>query len=117
MPALEERALGDPPEPDVDPAACDVGAALVLAPTPGVRTEPCGEDAVLYDETGGRLHVLDAWSALLWHCFDGTASVADITADVAAVFDLDVESARARVVATIRALTEKGLLVPVAPPV
>jgi hypothetical protein len=78
---------------------------------PGVVVAELGDDVVVHDRAGGRFHVLDQTSALVWQCFDGVATVDDIVADIVEVFTTDDGEVRAYVVALVSVLSERGLIV------
>jgi hypothetical protein len=63
--------------------AAPTDATFVPARTPGVVSVDADGEAVLVDEAADGLHVLNAPAALLWSCFDGRSSVADISEDLA----------------------------------
>ena len=63
----------------------------------------------------GRVHALDPVATLVWRCCDGTASVADIAADLAVGFEADAATVRRDVEATVGELDRLGLLAPDAP--
>jgi hypothetical protein len=58
----------------------------------------------------GAPHRLNPTGALLWRCFDGSASLATIAEDLAAVVDLPVATLQDDVVALARELGASGLL-------
>src|SRR4051812_6189000 len=60
----------------------------------------------------GQVHTLDPVATLVWRCCDGSASVAEIAADLAVGFDTDPATVRNDVDATIAALDGLGLLAP-----
>jgi len=67
-------------------------------------------EAVLLDETTGRLHLLNATGALLWACFDGKSSIAEIVTDLAEELGAPRRVVLADTLAISRQLGEEGLL-------
>jgi Coenzyme PQQ synthesis protein D (PqqD) len=84
---------------------------VIPARAPGVVVAELGDDVVVHDRAGGRFHVLDQTSALVWQCFDGIATVDEICADIVEVFASDDAEVRAYVVALVSLLSERGLIV------
>jgi hypothetical protein len=84
---------------------------VIPAPAPGVVVAELGEDAVIHDRAGGRFHVLDRSSSLVWRCFDGAATLDEIVADIVDVFGADEAEVRSYVAALVAQLTERGLIV------
>jgi PqqD family protein of HPr-rel-A system len=60
----------------------------------------------------GEVHTLDPVATLVWRCCDGSASVAEIAADLASGFDADAATVERDVAATISELDRLGLLAP-----
>jgi chromosome condensin MukBEF complex kleisin-like MukF subunit len=67
-------------------------------------------EAVLLDETSGRLHLLNTTGALVWSCFDGSASLAEIFDDVSDAFGVSRERVAVDSLAIVRRLVAEGLL-------
>jgi len=67
-------------------------------------------ESVLMNRATGSLHHLDALGTAIWACCDGSASVDDLAADVAATFDIAIEQAKADVARFVRSLIDSGLL-------
>ncbi len=69
-------------------------------PPPRIRSDVAwvaAEGAIVALNGAGRAHVLDGTGALLWPLLDGSAGTDDLVQDVADVFDIDAERARADV--------------------
>ena len=92
-----------------------VDERFVPVPAPVYVVEIDGE-AVLLDEDRDRLHALNATGAIVWACFDGEASVADIVADVSDVLEVPREVVLADTLELTRRLGERGLFSNVATP-
>jgi hypothetical protein len=58
----------------------------------------------------GRVHALDPVATLVWRCCDGSASVAEIAADLAVGFAVDAATVQRDVEATVADLDRLGLL-------
>ena len=97
-------------------SADGIDGAFVPEPAPGIQTAECDGGAVLYDEARARLHVLDPLAALIWGCFDGTASLDEIVADVSEVLEIDAGDARQAVSTLTRLVASRGLLAGIAAP-
>jgi hypothetical protein len=72
-----------------------------------------GEIVALDEE--GRGQLISSTAALLWQLLDGTASVDDLAADVADVFELDIAAARRDVEDFALEMVARGLVVPPGP--
>ena len=92
-------------------------ADIVPVKAPTAYTVEVGGEAVILEEVSQRLHLLNPTASLLWACFDGLSSVADIAADLAEVLDARVEDVISDSVALVRLLEADGLLVPAKPSV
>jgi coenzyme PQQ synthesis protein D (PqqD) len=57
--------------------------SFVPAASPGIVAVDADGEAVLVDEAHDHLHLLNSSGALLWQCFDGESSIADICFDLA----------------------------------
>jgi hypothetical protein len=72
---------------------------------------PVAEEAVLYEEDTGELHRLDEVAAIVCSRFDGSTSVGRAVDELASAFGAPREVVNADVLAMIRELGRKGLLV------
>jgi hypothetical protein len=77
-------------------------------PTAGVGFHQFGAEVVL--QHGDDLHLLDPIAAVVWQCLDGTATAADIAADLAPAFGRDPGALRADVEAAVASFAAAGLL-------
>jgi hypothetical protein len=73
-------------------------------------------ESVLYDETSGVLHLLDAVATVVWDRLDGTATLDDLAADLSRTFATDRRRVRGDLVAFARQLGRQHLLEGVALP-
>ena len=89
-----------------------------FAPTVGawVTAVELDGESVLYDETSGVLHLLDAVATVVWARLDGTATLDELAADLSGAFATDPARVRRDLVAFVRQLGRQHLLEGVAPP-
>ena len=73
-------------------------------------------ESVLYDETSGGLHQLDALATVVWDRLDGIATLDDLAADLSETFAADPDRVRRDLVTFVRQLGRQHLLEGVAPP-
>lgn len=66
-------------------------------------------EVVLLDPAG-QVHLLNPPAGLLWACFDGRGTVAEIATDVADAFGVPVEDVQAEVLSLAEDLVGRGLL-------
>lgn len=92
----------------VESAAID--SSFVPRPCSEVTTVELDGEAVLYDERTHTAHVLNGTAAVLWSCFDGSASLAEIIGDVADVYGAPAAMVEEDVVGLARRLGSQGLL-------
>jgi peroxiredoxin len=82
---------------------------------PGIGAVRVGHEVVLGRIAEGTSQVqtaaLNESGALVWQCFDGSGTIDEIAADIAAVFGAEVAEVRADVVALARAVGGAGFLV------
>lgn len=93
-----------PPEARID-------GAFVPTPVVGVVAIEVDGEAVLVDEVGDRLHLLNRTAALLWQCFDGESSVADIAFDLADVLGVPFEQILDDTLGVVAGLVAQGACV------
>jgi hypothetical protein len=72
-----------------------------------------------YDPSGdftepAQMHLLNPTAGVIWACFDGSGSLDEIGADLAAAYGIPLEEAVAAAVGVARQLGHAGLLVGVA---
>lgn len=76
-----------------------------------VEERLAGEDLVLYDPAGGRLHVLNATAAAIWRLCDGSLSAPAIAGRFSADFRVDPgQDPQADARLLLRSLFEAGLV-------
>jgi hypothetical protein len=85
--------------------------SLVPAHAPGVAGVEVGDEVLLVDEVGDRLHLLNPTAGLLWRCFDARSTVGEISADLAAELGLPEDRVLADTSAVVRDLQARDLLV------
>jgi hypothetical protein len=92
-------------------ATTDLGldGSYVAARTPGVVAVDVGGEAVLVDEATSQLHLLNGSGALLWTCFEGDSSLAEICADVADALEVPFEQVLADALALVVDLADRGI--------
>jgi Coenzyme PQQ synthesis protein D (PqqD) len=91
----------------------EIGEDFVAERGAAVHTVEVDGEAVLLNE--GRLHLLNATGALVWACFDGTGTIAEIATDISAGLGVPYETVLEDTVAVARHLGEEGLLASVTP--
>jgi hypothetical protein len=76
-----------------------------------VEERRAGEDLVLYDPAGGRLHVLNATAAAIWNLCDGSLPAPAIAGKFSAEFRVDPgQDPQADARLLLRSLFEAGLI-------
>ena len=70
-----------------------------------------GDEQIVWDPVRDRVHRLDPVGVLLWSFLDGETPIADLAADVADVWGIDVEQATQDLLDLVRRLDEAALLV------
>jgi hypothetical protein len=96
---------------DVSPEAIDDG--FVARRRDAVHTVEIDGEAVLLNE--GRLHLLNSTGALVWACFDGDGTIAEIAADISEGLGVPYETVLEDTLAVARELGGEGLLASVTP--
>jgi len=78
---------------------------------PHLEERRAGDDLVLYDPAGGRLHVLNATAAAIWHLCDGSLPAPAIAGRFSADFRVDPgQDPQADARLLLRSLFEAGLI-------
>jgi coenzyme PQQ synthesis protein D (PqqD) len=96
---------------EIEPHAID--ESFVAERDAAVHAVEVDGEAVLLNE--GRLHLLNATGALVWACFDGTGTIAEIAADISEGLGVPYETVLEDTLAVARHLGEEGLLASVTP--
>jgi predicted deacylase len=68
------------------------------------------QEVLVLDRVRGLIHRLNGTASVIWSRCDGNREVRQIAAEVAAAFDVDLETARRDATAAVRRLEELGLL-------
>jgi PqqD family protein of HPr-rel-A system len=68
------------------------------------------DETVLYDPRRQELFVLNSSAALVWSCCDGSATPAEIAADIAEVFQADPATVEQQVAQLVEDWRGRGLL-------
>ena len=76
----------------------------------GIAWAVVGEEVVILDRSDA-VHVISSTGALLWQLLDGTATVAELAADVAAVFERPSDVAIAEVSSFVGDAMRRDLVV------
>ena len=88
-----------------------IDASFVPVVKPSVATVELDGELVVCDLDSWRLHKLDRVASLVWGCFDGSADIAELSADLADAFGTDVDRVREDVLQLVRSLADQDLLV------
>lgn len=95
---------------DAPVRAADIDTTFVPRRSAATCTEVLDGECVILDEAGDRLHHLNATATVVWTCFDGTGTLAEIATDLAAEFGTDAATTASDLVTLARALGAAGLL-------
>ena len=93
-----------------EPGAAAIDRDFVPSRAADVATVEVDGEAVLLDERENRLHHLNHTAALLWVCFDGQASLAELAVELSEELGTDFDRVLADVLAVARHLAAEGLL-------
>lgn len=85
-------------------------------PAPDTAVVTVGDETVIYAATTGRTESLNPVAATLWACLDGTATVDEIAADVAAVTGRDLRGVTRDLRHLVRRWERLGLVTDGPPP-
>jgi len=110
----------DGPEPDGTAITADaIDEAFVPRQRDGVASVELDGETVLAVVVGEheawQTHCLDPVGTVVWKCFDGTAPIDELVADLSDAFETDIEVVRNDVLEMARQLGRAGLLSGVAP--
>jgi peroxiredoxin len=109
----------DDPAADLRPDELD--ASFVPHVRPDVAEVPIGAELVIGRVAPGTAFLetcaLNESAAIVWQCFDGSGSIDEIAADIADVFEVDVDAVRADVLRLARDIGAIGFLFGVSEPV
>jgi hypothetical protein len=84
---------------------------FVATPWAWIASVVLDGEAVLYDETTGRVHLLNETGSIVWQLLDGASSVGDIATAIAEAAEADVDAVTFDVVSLVRMLADLGVLV------
>jgi hypothetical protein len=87
-----------------------VHLADVVAHTPGVVSRMVDGEAVLVDPKKGMVRVLNPTGARIWEMIDGRRTVAELAANIAAEYGIEVPRAQADTIAFCEDLVRRGVL-------
>lgn len=87
-----------------------VDGAFVPVPAPSVVAVDAGGETVLVDEAADHLHLLNPSGALLWACFDGRASIAELCFDIADELEVPFERVLVDAVDLVGGLLAVGIV-------
>jgi len=93
----------------------EVRADYVPRPRPTVASVEVDGQAVLFDAASGATHQLDQVGTVVWGQFDGSATLADHSAELAKAFGADPGTVERDVTDLARVLGASGLLVGIQP--
>jgi hypothetical protein len=85
-----------------------------LERNPNLAWREIDGEVVIISPEDSQVHELNETASLIWKHADGALGLEEITARVAAVYDVAPEAARTDVAEMIAQLDEKRLLIPVA---
>jgi len=91
----------------------DIDERFVARRAGTAHTVEVDGEAVLLND--GRLHLLNATGTLVWACFDGEGTIAEIAADISDGLGVPYETVLDDTLAVARELGTEGLLAEVAP--
>jgi hypothetical protein len=91
--------------------AADAGPLIVAARRAGIETVEVEPESLAFDPTGTTCVPMNATAALVWACLDGTATVEDISRDLAEGLDAPLDVVRADVTSLVREFVARGIAV------
>jgi Coenzyme PQQ synthesis protein D (PqqD) len=93
-----------------EPMAEPIETGFVLVRADAVYTVTIDDEAVLLDEANDRLHHLNRTAALLWRCFDGDASIAQLAFEASDELGLPYDTVLTDTLAIVRHLADEHLV-------
>jgi Coenzyme PQQ synthesis protein D (PqqD) len=94
-------------------SADDIEEGFVARRADGAHTVEVDGEAVLLND--GRLHLLNSTGALVWACFDGEGTIAEIAVDISEGLGVPYETVLEDTLTIARELGAEGLLASVTP--
>ncbi|MGQ0671114.1 MAG: HPr-rel-A system PqqD family peptide chaperone [Actinomycetota bacterium] len=76
----------------------------------GLTIAHLDQEAVIYDERSGDLHHLNPTATLVFQLLDGSATIKELSADIAEAFGLNPEEVEGQVRSLVRRFRRAGLL-------
>jgi hypothetical protein len=67
-------------------------------------------EMIVLDRAANQVHQLNGTASFIWHWCDGQHAARDIANKLASSFDIDLDTARDAVIASLRRFEELGLL-------
>lgn len=98
---------------DQQPTPDAIDEKFVATRAADAHTVEIDGEAVLLND--GRLHLLNATGALVWACFDGAGTIAEIAADISEGLGVPYETVLDDTLTVARNLGEEGLLASIRP--
>lgn len=90
--------------------ADEIDESFVPRARSGVAGVELDGETVLLDDDTGAMHTLNPTATVLWDCFDGSGTLAEIAADVADAYSTDQSIVVGDMLELARALGRQGLL-------
>jgi peroxiredoxin len=91
-------------------AATDIDAAFAPFPRPDVTSVVLDGEAVILAEGASSAHYLDELATLVWNTFDGEATIDELAADFADVFNAELKVVRRDILQLTQGIGRAGLL-------
>ncbi|MGH9298251.1 MAG: PqqD family peptide modification chaperone, partial [Acidimicrobiales bacterium] len=115
-----EQSVGSPsgdtaPVAQVLPDA--IGPAFAPRPRESVVSSRFEGEVLIVDGDTGAIHVLNSTAAVIWECFDGEVTLAELAGDIAEAFGAPLETVQRDTIAVAQELGGRNLLAGVSPPV
>lgn len=83
---------------------------FIPVPKQGYASVELDGETVIAESEGGRVHCVDAIGTIVWSCFDGVASIDELSHELSDAFGVDSEIVRNDVLVFARELGRVGLL-------
>jgi hypothetical protein len=87
-----------------------IDTEFAAEPWPWIASVVLDREVVLYDETNGRVHVLNESGSIVWQLLDGDSTIADIGRAIAEATEGDIEAITSDVLFLVRMLADLGAL-------
>ena len=111
---MSEEHVDQKVPPSEEMSAADIDGAFVPVIRPDVTAVVLDGEAVLLAEGASEAHYLDEIATLVWSTFDGEATLEELAADFAEVFNTDIDVVTGDILALTQGIGRAGLLVGVA---